>query len=227
MQAQQLHGATLGILAQIQEKSEGTQATVATINEKLLAHVLGKALPEASATGVDPDSPEFTELVADGVSRRLADIQVRSTSGSLALPTDDHKQGRDAEIVNYMRRHPGPEELDDVAKTLESIGERGRTLLALLAIDDLVSHLSDSPLEAGISISEGERGILRGLVQESRTLEGIYTLTPEGRRVGRIFSAGGQVPPYIKERLGRFLDERERYLMRRRRRSQTSSESRS
>jgi hypothetical protein len=105
MQAQQLHGATLEILAQIQERSEGTQATVATINERLLAHILGKALPEASAAGIDPESPEFSKIVADNVARRVAEIEQRRIQRPKAAPVPVRNPVEDAAIFDYMGQY--------------------------------------------------------------------------------------------------------------------------
>ena len=206
LQAQQLHSATIEILAQIQEKSEGTQATVVTMNEKLLAHVLGKALPEASAAGVDPTSPQFSEMIADHVARRMTEIQ-RSSGSDGGSITRIRDRAEDAEIYSYMRQYPLPEEIDSVTRTLETLDAEGRTKIANYAFDEVICRSPDSSLEPGLF--GGEPNLLSlGLIRPSSSYPGSYILTHEGRKVGRIYTARGSVPEYINQALRNFVAER-------------------
>ena len=128
LQSQQLHGATLRILAEIEEKSAGTQATVRTISERLLAHVLGKAIPEASAQGLTVESHEFSTRVADLVARRLTETPGLSLAATTQqegprpqAPYQRAPEDEDISIVEYMMRYPEASELDEIQRTLESL----------------------------------------------------------------------------------------------------------
>jgi len=216
VKAQELHGATLEILAQIQEKSEGTQATVATINERLLAHVLEKTLPEASAKGIDVNSRQFSELVADVVAQNLATIERESSHGFDATPSSASTRrhtAEDAAIVEYMTHYPEPDEVDDVLRALESLGPAGRRNLRHFALDDVSTRVPDSLLPPGLIPPENTPLLDRDYIKPTSSNRFLYVLTPKGRQIGRLYTAFGNPPDYIGSRLRELRNEESQELM--------------
>jgi hypothetical protein len=185
LHAQEIYGSTLRALATIEEKSEGTQRAVSTINDRMLVALLGKAIPEAASMGLPISSPEFSDAVAERVGE-LAN-QARKSSSS-ASQTPDKQQDE-------------PQQDDDFIYTFPSNKEVQEALPALLELDmEAVSGLrylgqdySHSSINRGLRAIPGaaqlhEKGLVRR-VRKAWSRDPIYILTPRGQTAARILLA--------------------------------------
>ncbi len=65
LRAQEVYGSMMGVLAELRERTQGTQTAITSINERLLEHVLGKAIGESGAPlGASSYAPEVARALS-------------------------------------------------------------------------------------------------------------------------------------------------------------------
>lgn len=133
VQFTEIYGRTLGALAAIEEKSEGTRRDVSTMNEKLIDAAIGKAIPEAQADESLDQSPiEF----ADDVSRRVREL-VRSAADRREESEAPDRSGRTnpLRLDASMFWMPVDDALVKALETLDHLDEVALVAIQLLGLD--------------------------------------------------------------------------------------------
>jgi hypothetical protein len=196
--AQELHAAMMSTLAQIQERTQGTQQSVDRMNTRLLDAAIGKA----TAEGFQAGTPEYDEVVArtisDGSSERLS-LPVPPTRGGgnypPALPADE------AEAVHReMRTWPAAQDFPDVLKVVKDLGAAEQEDLLRFATDAMQFSGPSTSIGPGAGGDPDSKLAKSGLIKKIPGWK-LYTLTPEGRRIGRFLSATEPPPPNTPEEL--------------------------
>jgi hypothetical protein len=146
-------------LAQISEKSSGTQATVMTISDRLLEQALGKALPE---TRRQEDSAnlgqDFVERLAENLAPLLGNGSERSNPtvapppSNRGFPRRSSTDEEDARITRYLSSFPGPDELRAIVQTLERLDDEELGDLLTLADDEVKSRRPGGGLAPGLRV---------------------------------------------------------------------------
>lgn len=233
LRAQALHGELERVLAQIQERTEGTQKSLVGINEKLLAVALRQSLPE-----VEKDAPSDDEGFARNLAARTVQtLQEQATGGPVShgdiapQPVAQRRRKRiSAARVPWPRRAvtpedekalaessawPTPEEARDALGRVEGLSDRDVRNLIQLAEDDftsLDSRNADGIRVPGYGLGDLYRDLVSaGLVAPSGYMDPrgteIFGLTPHGRVAGRLVFAPSPVPDGMgDERLRRLRE---------------------
>ena len=124
--SQELHSQMMSTLAQLQERTQGTQQSVERMNTRLLDAALGKAAGEGLTIG----SPEYTEQVV----RSLESSETRSRTGGDATSVMQYPPPLALDLASRvsaeMRSWPSADEVPEIEKVLGSLGEREERSLA-------------------------------------------------------------------------------------------------
>jgi hypothetical protein len=193
---QELHSRLMTVVSQIEERTQGTQKSLDNMNDRLLEALIGKASNE----GLPPDSPEFAQVVTDGLS--LNDASFRTTQpithSGYPPPFEPDLARR---IHHELETWPRPDELSEIRATLKDLSDSAIGKLAAYA-RDLLNNTEETNrfVGPGLTGSDSEEGVKQGLVEKIPGWS-VYTLTPEGRRVGRVFTAIGEPPEGIDDLL--------------------------
>jgi hypothetical protein len=224
LHAQELHGEMQEVLAQIQERTQGTQESLEGINAKLLEAALGKSLPQAEKGGAKDEEGFLRDLAL----RTIETLQGgRETSSAVPAPVAAAQPVAPA-VPRRRRRasRPWPRrrftvEDKQVQAQLSTWPSEGDAKAALAATEGL----SDHDLDQIIELAEDEYRTLRGrnegdeilvpgfgveveaLIERGLTTRTGYmspsgseivSLTPEGRQVGRLLFAPDPIPPELR-----------------------------
>jgi hypothetical protein len=193
---EELHSRLMTLVSQIEERTQGTQKSVDHMNDRMLEALIGKASNE----GLPPDSPEFAQVVADGLS--LNDLSFRTTQpithSGYPPPL---KPDLAREIHQELETWPPPDKLSDIRATLKDLSDSTIGKIAAYA-RDLLNNTEETNrvIGPGLTGSDSEEGVRQGLVERIPGWT-LYTLTPKGRRVGRLFTAIGEPPKGIDDLL--------------------------
>jgi hypothetical protein len=142
--AQAVYAETLGVLKLIEEKTEGTQRTIKSMNDTMLVRLLDQALPEVAKKGLDATSPAFAEELAGSVARALSNDEYVAT---LFPPVDSNKE-RNRRIHKEMQTFPTGQDFDTAYQTLSKL-----VLTAVMALErlgrDEISSRADGSIVTG------------------------------------------------------------------------------
>lgn len=186
--AEELHGRLVGLLSQIEERTQGTQHSVDAMSTRMLEALIGKASNEGLAT----DSREFAQVVATGLSNARTSqrepVDLDSTDWPPPLPAEQA-----ALIHAEMRSWPDPADSAALLPQIAAMDFQRQCDLARFARDMYKST------EPGMSIGPGLFGMGSEDLKEMGLLEDVpgwnmYRLSAAGRRVGRVFTAVGDPP---------------------------------
>jgi hypothetical protein len=205
---QELYGRMLGVLAQIEEHTAGTQEVLSGHFATVLEAALGKALPQAArAESGSVDRRELATTVAGLVSEDLRrssrplerNTPESSTEGVFRLKEPDP---HDPEIVRLLTTFPESEaEVRDALTTLRELTPPERGWLLQLANDEIIARHPGARWGPGLLGRQFERPMDLGLVTDISSPSGgrLYVLTPKGRQVARLLSASSGIPPNLDE----------------------------
>lgn len=190
----ELHVQLSELLSELRERTGNTQRSVDSINSRLLEAVIGKT--ESSSEVSSPS--EFAARVAQTYVKAS-----RTSTPSPATVTSSPADGRifpepmrDSEaepIHRYMSTWPSAEEVDEIEATLRAMSTRQLASLSGLADDLWRSTRPGATLGAGLP--EGVKFTQPGITEKVNGWK-LRTLGPEGRRLGRVFTARGNAPAW-------------------------------
>ncbi|HVF06107.1 MAG TPA: hypothetical protein VNA20_14795 [Frankiaceae bacterium] len=196
LRSQNLYAELLGLLAQIRERTEGTQTTITAMNSQLLEHVLGKARSETEAAGVQPDQPDYSRRVAENAVRLWP--RVTTATNELELPFPPHTpQSDDLAVATELSTFPSDtDEVDSALKTLEQLSSTDLRSLARLAKDEVSSRRPGATYAPGLLTVYSKDLETRGLIKRSpyASADEVWILTPAGRQLARLLAAEGDPP---------------------------------
>jgi hypothetical protein len=196
VRSEQIYAETLRLLATIEAKAAGTEATLAQMQNRLLDSILPKVRAQAAIAASD-------DLDADDVVR----LALR---GASSLTSDLRSDPDDEQIVQYLTSLPNDEEGAEAASRLLSLGASRANTLATLAYDEVRSRRPESSLAPGLRLVSPDAELVdAGLITKDPNTD-LWVLTPNGRRLGRFFTAQGAVPDYIPEKVRDWISERRR-----------------
>lgn len=215
-QSQELHAQMMSMLSQLQERTQGTQKSVDRMNTRLLEALIGKAASEGLPVG----SSEFAQVVARGVSR-----PDRRATGDLSSPSpagnDDIEVAWPGPLASEeaaalhaeMSTWPPESAQAEVTRIMESLSDLALADLHSLADDLYQNTRPGSSLGPGLTMFASDQLVRDGLAEKVPGWD-VYTLTPNGRMVGRLLTARGPVPASYTG-LARFREKaKEAYLAR-------------
>lgn len=201
--AQRLHAELRAGLADIRARAEGTESTMATINDKLL----DRALQQTGSSKLD-FPPGFTRDVA----RNLAELMEREndapteTDAKSEFPAKTWGPEEDERVVKMLTEWPETDE--EFAELRESLGDLSPVSLAVLARvadDELKYRDPDLDLAPSVAAPEFEgarplydRGLIENYPQEAYGTK-LAHLTEKGRRIARVFLAKRDPPDEIAD----------------------------
>jgi hypothetical protein len=194
LKAQEIYGSTLRVLATIEEKAEGTQRTVSTMSDRMLAALLEKVIPETANAGVSIASPEFSSVVAERVGELVRTQDSNPTAPSTSALTAYDLMSPRTDMYTF----PDLEEVQHVAPLMADL-----PYLAFVSLTYLGEDLSKSPVIGLTVLNEGRALYEKGLVHRIRRGSGnnpVYVLTPDGAIAARALLSDDvpdDVPPEI------------------------------
>jgi hypothetical protein len=212
VQAQEIYGSTLRVLATIEEKAEGTQRAVSTINDRMLGALLEKAIPETASSGVPFSSPEFSNAVAERVNELAGQARssrpvARSENTSRGRSPQTSEMQTFPDIKDARRVMPKLVDLDNAAlQSLNSLGEDQASASPFKGLPYLVS---DKELY--------ERGLARR-IQAEWSNRPVFVLTPDGitaTRMLRSLDIPSNAPPGladVRAKLQKLRDDMEKLM---------------
>jgi hypothetical protein len=204
---EELHGLMRELLAEIKEKTAGTQADVRTINDKLLESLLAKSVTDAQGT---PGGIDYRRLAAE-VSSLLGE---RSPTPSPQAPAGRQTQNapwpprrptpQDEQIRNELKAFPLPEEVGDSLEVLRSLPETAQSKLRLFGLDEIRNRDPDAVFDPALSDvytdELAEHGLVAPIPGYFHSVDGspLFHLTDRGRQVARLLTASGEIPDYLE-----------------------------
>lgn len=196
---QELHTQLISLLAQLQERTQGTQKSVDQMNTRLLEAILGKATGGSLRLG----DPKLIGQLATGLSQ-AATPSAPAVSGSPRTSTSFSDQYPDpldsteaSSINSELTTWPPEDEAATISKTIQELSPTHQRNLYSLANDLRSTTQPGSSVGPGLTMFNIEDLIERGLVEKIPGWK-LYTLTDKGRRVGRIFTAQSEPPPALR-----------------------------
>lgn len=201
--AQNIYSDTLRALAAIEEKAEGTRATVSMINEKVLDIALGKTIPQAASAGLSLDSPEFAQMLSDRirslVGRADGSTLVAGTAATRGTnsPVDASELSHGRPLDETMLKFPEVDrmsELIDMLRELEEINIQELTQLG----EDQLKFGHPAVDSAGLNVFLDPKPLYeRGWIRKTRapwSADPIYSLTETGKDAARVLVAEEAIP---------------------------------
>ena len=202
VQSRELHAQLIALVSQLDERAQGTQQSVERISTRLLEAIIGKATGE----GLDISSPEFARRVASGMAGGQSD-QTPSITGQVSHPRVELRgSGEDgleypppldpseaAAIQAEMRTPISAAEVEDVREAIADYDDSELWDLLRFSRDLITTTKPGASLGPGLTIGELHRVERDGLIEKLPGWK-LYTLSPAGRKIGRIITAGLQVP---------------------------------
>lgn len=194
--SEELYGSMQGVLAELREKAEGTQADVRVINERMLEAILSKNLAQSP---VALDYGQIASQVANQAARAEEVVESPSAEfeqGFLWPPRQPSPD--DEKYVRMLQTYPAEDEVGDALEILEGLAPPDRIFLKGFGNDEINARRPGSSFDPSWPM-DAARGLLPyGLVEPlpSQGLE-IGHLTDKGREVARLLTAEGEPPAYL------------------------------
>lgn len=207
----ELHSELSGLLAELRERTGRTQQSVDSINSRLITAMIEKV-------GAVKGSPEFVAGLAERATemysaasreprgaRRVGAARRVLTTSDLVLPAlMPSTEAR--RIHEELDAWPELDEIPEIEAALEELDERPRDSLARLARDLHLSTEPDSAIGPGLWLSDPVL-VEKRLIYRMKNTPNLYTLTDEGIRLGRAFTAPLGEAPEEAARLVAMRDE--------------------
>jgi hypothetical protein len=220
--AQELHAELLSILSELRERTSGTQRSVDSMNVRLLEAVIGKAQGDGLAVNTAEFAARLSNSLAEVAEEapESAATPLRSKGASRSFPGPLEPRVA-AALAQEMRTWPEADELPRIDAVMNELDDDALMDIYRHAAD--VERTSQPGAPFGPGLMEPEQLVVdRGLAEKIPGWK-LYTLTPSGRLVGRIFTADPPIPSAFshlaerrekvirahKEALDRALDSRD------------------
>lgn len=214
---QELHAQMMSILAQLQERTKGTQKSVDRMNTRLLEAVISKAanegirIEETARSEEISESIELTHILAADPAGLDSEAWVPPADPTSRSPityemVEHYARGIQTEMYQVLK----PEEFAEAARLIhEELTDENLDDILRLAVDLVTTTKHDSPLGPGLRTLRDPTSLIRwGIVVQS--LNGLFFLTPLGRMVARALRPGstalyGKLPTFeqVRSRLDR------------------------
>ena len=184
LRAEELHGRTMEALRAIEEKAEGTRATVTSMNDRVLNTLIGRVQEEVEAKGVDPSSPEIRAEVEQRISDMAARfVQPRAVEGAIErTPTPRSR---------IQLSTPTGEALERALEALHGLDNPDYSDIRLLG-EDYITYGANrrGPLGHGIELVNNPDALrTRAIVRRVRvpwSATPVFKLTPFGLDVAAL-----------------------------------------
>lgn len=230
--AQELHGQMQGVLAGIQERTQGTQQSLEGMNATLLEAALGRSLPEAEKSATQ-DGDAFVRDLAERTMQTLLADEATRTMMDRSGPEDGRvgaqrrrrvarrgpvwpsrpRTDEDRKALSEASAWPEKTEAENVLQHMEGVPTDAVKRLIELAEDEYRS-LEGGDDEAmsvpgysklGSDDALVEHGLVMGSGYLSPSGREIVSLSPLGRVAARLVFAPDPVPEQLRdERLTKF-----------------------
>jgi hypothetical protein len=186
LRAQQVYASTMKVLATIEEKTEGTRREVSTINERMLAAILGKAIPEVAATS---SGESFASALAQRTAQAAGQLHARNLNRVVSADPSPapRRTGR-------MYSFPKPGELERVLPVIDGITPGAARDLAVLGSDYCLSDVVGG-FKPGLNLGnapEVDELIAKRLLEidpDGWDSKPVHVLTPDGVVAARLLLA--------------------------------------
>jgi hypothetical protein len=201
-----LYSGMESMLGRIVVQSETTGQTITTLNERVIEHVLTRAIEDRSGDTSETLNALSAQRLAHRVTRMLAQAQgdellMRQLSDSSEARPDwldplykNTFDSRDARLRADLTTFPTVDHLPAMTAVVENLGSDSLRDMARLAHDEEFFRRPGSHLKPGVFLSLPAPLLHLGLVNEMRDAAGWFELTERGRIVARMYTAGGEVP---------------------------------
>jgi hypothetical protein len=203
--SEELYGKTQSLLAEIKEKTAGTQVDVRRISdrtERMVEGVLSKGLADAYGGKVD------VRRLAEDVTRTVDQSDAESGEDGEVEPIPwppRHPQPDDGEVITQLKTYPAPEEVGDSLATLQHLSRKGRIRLKAFGDDEIKGRQPDSPLDPALLETKSseleEAGLIEPLPGQTQPATGtlwLMRLSKDGRQVARLLTARSDPPEYLE-----------------------------
>jgi hypothetical protein len=192
---EELYGSMQGVLAEIREKAEGTQADVRSMRETILPALLQKE--EADPSGGRLGPAMVSEILGAGPL-------VGGPPLGIGVPWPERRPTpEDAAMVEMLKTYPPPEEAGEALRLLNDLTPDERVNLKAFGDDEIITRQPGSPFDPSLTELAADGLLERGLVEpypperQPRRDVNVVHLTDRGRDVARLLTASGEPPDYI------------------------------
>jgi hypothetical protein len=204
---QTLHAQLTADLGELTGRAKGTEATMATISDKLL----DRALQQTGSSKLENLPPGFARDLASNLAELMED-RGDTDQGSEAVPQTEFPEkpwgpDEDHRVRRMLSTWPEDvDELGEIQENLDGLPDFALTVLDQAARDELEYRAADQDIRPCIvSASEVptakllyERELLEDLDRKAYSVA-LSALTEKGRKVARIFVAEGKPPEEIAD----------------------------
>jgi hypothetical protein len=205
---QSLHAELRSSLADLTARAQGTEATVASINDK----VLDKALQLTGSSKLENLPPGFTRDLAQNVAELLAQPIARPNTQDpgrgdfqTEFPPKSWGPEEDLRVLGLLTSWPSDSnEVHELRKLVEGLTDTEALALSAFARDEESFRNPGNSIAPSLAtVHEYAQGLYdRGLVADvGDTAYGkeLAALTEAGRKAARVFTAPGNPPEEIAE----------------------------
>lgn len=202
----ELHAQLTSLLSEVRERTGSTQKSVDSINERLLEAIIGKKIGKSRPGDLIGGSEDFAEeVVAEYVraAETVAEPRRRPVTNTFAPPLPDEEA---ASLQAEMKRWPSDAEAPEIIESLGQMNDEEAIDVIRLAKDALTYTRPRS--FAGPGLPTIEESLVEQGIAEKLPGWKLFVLTPKGRRLGRLFTPKGDLPPVfgdVAERRDRLI----------------------
>jgi len=200
--SEELYGSMQGVLAEIREKTAGTQAEVRTINEKMLGAILAKNLVGAPVGQLDYE--DLGSQIAQAIDQSAEKQNNDEENGATPIWPARRPDPNDGLYVQQLESFPSEEEVGDALSVVESLEPSDRERLKSFGDDEILARHPDSPFDPSLTAASvgglESLGLVEPYPPDRLPTDGfrIFRLTDHGRAVARLLTASGDPPPYLE-----------------------------
>jgi hypothetical protein len=204
---QTLHGELRSNLAGLTASAEGTNATMATINEK----VLDRALEQTGSSKLEVLPEGFTRDVARNVAELVRQSEPSAQGAEDAdfrteFPAKSWGRDEDQRVIELLSTWPtDAEEVDQLRSYVEGLPDDAAFVLSRFAEDEKTFRDPDQAIAPALNAPKGpfgrplyDRGLIEDIGKSAYGSE-LTSLTEAGRRAARAFTAAGDPPDAIAD----------------------------
>jgi heme/copper-type cytochrome/quinol oxidase subunit 4 len=198
VQAQQLYGSMRGLIGQIEERTAGTQASVQLMSDRMLEHVLGRAMQDTEESGLHVGNPGFTTSVA----QRAAELASESEPPDFPPRTSSVEE--DMRVLAKLASLPAdPGEVRTSLATLLNLTDLELRDLWRFVRDEVQYRQPNRSTGPGLPSSYVQMGLVeKGLLEALDWVsngQSFLGLSEAGRDAGRLLAAPGPIPDGLPE----------------------------
>jgi hypothetical protein len=192
---EELHGLMQGVLVEIKEKAEGTQADVRSMRETILPALISKERADPAGGRMDPTL--MSQILGTGSPILQGAVGV-GEQWPERQPTPE-----DEALVELLKSYPAEGEVGDTLGELKDLSEVERVNLKAFGDDEIITRQPTSPFDPALTEFAADGLLEKGLVEpypperQPRRDVRVMRLTDHGRAVARLLTATGPPPDYL------------------------------